>query len=213
MYSKVVLTSLIVVFILAAIMIRIPPLSRKRDVYINGSEQTADMRKPMRYNRNTLRKALAAATTKASGTSYRVFLTSIPSVLSFAVKIVTFVQSIAVIALLISTHTPLFQWIGIPVIPYLELMQLPNAQEIAPATLVGIAEIALPVMIAGQAIAPVSIFFVIVLSTVQIIFFTESANAMMQSDLGLTFVQLVVIFLIRTVIAIPIVAGFAHLLF
>ena len=49
--------------------------------------------------------------------------------------------------------------------------------------------------------------------TVQIIFFTESANAMMQSDLGLTFVQLVVIFLIRTVIAIPIVAGFAHLLF
>ena len=93
-------------------------------------------------------------------------------------------------------------------------MQLPNAQEIAPATLVGIAEIALPVMtIAGQAIAPVSIFFVIVLSTVQIIFFTESANAMMQSDLGLTFVQLVVIFLIRTVIAIPIVAGFAHLLF
>lgn len=214
MYSKVVLTSLIVVFILAAIMIRIPPLSRKRDVYVNGSEQTADMRKPMRYNRNTLRKALAAATTKASGTSYRVFLTSIPSVLSFAVKIVTFVQSIAVIALLISTHTPLFQWIGIPVIPYLELMQLPNAQEIAPATLVGIAEIALPVMtIAGQAIAPVSIFFVIVLSTVQIIFFTESANAMMQSDLGLTFVQLVVIFLIRTVIAIPIVAGFAHLLF
>ena len=214
MYSKVVLTSLIVVFILAAIMIRIPPLSRKRDVYINGSEQTADMRKPMRYNRNTLRKALAAATTKASGTSYRVFLTSIPSVLSFAVKIVTFVQSIAVIALLISTHTPLFQWIGIPVIPYLELMQLPNAQEVAPATLVGIAEIALPVMtIAGQAIAPVSIFFVIVLSTVQIIFFTESANAMMQSDLGLTFVQLVVIFLIRTVIAIPIVAGFAHLLF
>ena len=214
MYSKVVLTSLIVVFILAAIMIRIPPLSRKRDVYVNGSEQTADMRKPMRYNRNTLRKALAAATTKASGTPYRVFLTSIPSVLSFAVKIVTFVQSIAVIALLISTHTPLFQWIGIPVIPYLELMQLPNAQEVAPATLVGIAEIALPVMtIAGQAIAPVSIFFVIVLSTVQIIFFTESANAMMQSDLGLTFVQLVVIFLIRTVIAIPIVAGFAHLLF
>ena len=67
--------------------------------------------------------------------------------------------------------------------------------------------------IAGQAIAPMSVFFVIVLSTVQIIFFTESANAMMQADMGLKFGELVLIFLIRTVIAIPIVALFAHLLF
>lgn len=62
-------------------------------------------------------------------------------------------------------------------------------------------------------IAPMSIFFVIVLSTVQIIFFTESANAMMQSDLNLKFPELVLIFLIRTLIAIPIVAVFAHVLF
>ena len=91
---------------------------------------------------------------------------------------------------------------------------MPDAAVIAPATLVGIAEIALPVMtIAGMNIAPMSIFFVIVLSTVQIIFFTESANAMMQSDLNLKFLELVLIFLIRTLIAIPIVAVFAHVLF
>ena len=65
--------------------------------------------------------------------------------------------------------------------------------------------------IAGMNIAPMSIFFVIVLSTVQIIFFTESA--MMQSDLNLKFPELVLIFLIRTLIAIPIVAVFAHVLF
>ena len=75
---------------------------------------------------------------------------------------------------------------------------MPDAVAIAPATLVGIAEIALPVMtIAGMEIAPMSIFFVIVLSTVQIIFFTESANAMMQTDLDLKFPELVVIFLIQ----------------
>lgn len=99
-------------------------------------------------------------------------------------------------------------------IPYLKLMQLPDATAIAPATLVGIAEIALPALtIAGQNIAPMSVFFVIVLSTVQIIFFTESANAMMQSDMGLKFLELVLIFVIRTIIAIPIVAIFAHMLF
>ena len=176
--------------------------------------QTAAMRKSQRYSRDTLRKAVTAATTKASSAPYSVLVTSIPSVLSFAVKIVTFVEALATIALMISTYTPFFDWIGIPMIPYLELCQLPDAAAIAPATLVGIAEIALPVMtIAGQNIAPISIFFVIVLSTVQIIFFTESANAMMQSDLGLKFWELVLIFLIRTLIAIPIVAVFAHLLY
>jgi len=36
---------------------------------------------------------------------------------------------------------------------------------------------------------------------------------MMQSDLNLKFPELVLIFLIRTLIAIPIVAVFAHVLF
>ena len=93
-------------------------------------------------------------------------------------------------------------------------MQIPDAAAVAPSCLVGIAEIALPCMlIAGQTLQPVSIFFVIVLSTVQIIFFTESANAMMQSDMNLKLPELVLIFIIRTVIAIPIVALFANLLY
>lgn len=214
MYGKVVVSSLLVVFILAAIVIRIPPLSLKKDQYCNGVAQTKEMRRPGRYTRDIWKGAVAAATTKASKTPNQVFLTSIPGVLSFTVKIVTFVQALATLALLLSCYTPFFEWIGKPMIPYLELMRLPDAEIIAPATLVGIAEIALPVMtIAGQSIAPISIFFVIVLSTVQIIFFTESGNAMMQSDLGLKFPELVLIFLIRTLIAIPIVAAIAHILF
>ena len=43
MYGKVVLTSLIVVFILAFIVIRIPPLSRRKDRYVNGTEQTLSL--------------------------------------------------------------------------------------------------------------------------------------------------------------------------
>lgn len=214
MYSKVVLASLIVTFILAVVVIRIPPLSRKKDMYKNGAKQTAQMRRSSRYTTDIFKKALAASTTKASNTPCSVLITAIPDVVSFAVKIVVYVQAIAVISLLVSTYTPFFTWLGTPMIPYLRLMQLPDAVAIAPATLVGIAEIALPALtIAGQNIAPMSVFFVIVLSTVQIIFFTESANAMMQSDMGLKFFELVFIFLIRTIIAIPIVAIFAHMLF
>ena len=134
--------------------------------------------------------------------------------MSFALKIVSFVMSIATVSLFLCWYTPIFTWIGMPMIPYLQLCQMPDAAVIAPATLVGCAEIALPVMtIAGQQISEMAIFFVIVLSTVQIIFFTESANAMMKADMGLKFGQLIVIFLIRTVIAIPIVSLFAHIIY
>ena len=214
MYGNAVLVSLITVFILAVIVIRIPPLSKKKSQYKNGVAQTAEMRKAGKYDSKIFKKAIAAATTKASNAKYSVFITSIEDVLAFALKVVTFVQALTVLSMLISTYTPAFEWIGKPMVPYLKLMGLENAEAIAPATLVGIAEIALPVMtIAGQTIAPASIFFVIVLSTVQIIFFTESANAMLQSDAGLSVGQLVFIFILRTVIAVPIVALFAKLLY
>lgn len=214
MYGTVILSSLLIVFILAAIVIRIPPLSLKKNEYFNGMEQTPEMRKYKKDENGIVKKALGASTTKVSGTPFDVFIKAIPDVLSFALKIVTFVMSIAVISLWLSEYTPLFDWIGMPMIPYLNLVQMPDAAAIAPACLVGIAEIFLPVLtIAGMEIAPMSIFFVIVLSTVQIIFFTESANAMMQSDMGLKFPELVLIFLIRTIIAIPIVSVFAHIFY
>lgn len=214
MYGNAVLFSLLTVFILAVIVIRIPPLSKKKNQYRNGTMQSAEMRKPGKYDSKIFKRAITAATTKASGTEYKVFLTAFGDVFSFALKVVTFVQALTVLSMLISTYTPAFEWIGKPMVPYLKLMGLENAEAIAPATLVGIAEIALPVMtIAGQTIAPASVFFVIVLSTVQIIFFTESANAMLQSDAGLKFGELILIFLIRTIIAVPIVALFAKLLY
>ena len=214
MYGNAVLISLLTVFILAIIVIRIPPLSRKKEQFRNGTMQTPEMKRPGKYDSKIFKKAIAAATTKASGTEYKVFLTAFEDVFSFALKVVSFVQALTVISMLISTYTPAFDLIGKPMVPYLKLMGLENAEAIAPATLVGIAEIALPVMtIAGQTIAPASVFFVIVLSTVQIIFFTESANAMLQSDAGLSVGQLVMIFIIRTVIAVPIVALFAKLLY
>lgn len=64
MYGKVVISSLVIVFILAAIVIRIPPLSMKKDRYYNGVEQTDAMRKSSKYSRDTMKKAVAASTTR-----------------------------------------------------------------------------------------------------------------------------------------------------
>ena len=125
-----------------------------------------------------------------------------------------FILSIATLALLLATYTPVFDYLGVVVEPLIQLMQLPDAHAIAPTVLVAIAEIALPaIIISGADVSPMAIFFVCTLSTVQIIFFTESANAMLESSIPLSVKDLVVIFLVRTLLAIPLVALATHLIF
>lgn len=127
---------------------------------------------------------------------------------------VAYVISISVISLIIATYTLIFTWLGTPVAPILKIFQIPNAVEIAPAVLVTKAELAMPVIIiSGQNVAPMAVFFICVLSAVQIIFFTESANAMLESDIPLGFWDLILIFFVRTIIAIPLVALAAQLIF
>ncbi len=214
LYPQVVLTSFIITFILAAIVIRIPPISKKKTVYANGKVQNIHEKKEDEFKGNLISKAFALALKTASGLTIKTVYIALWEALKFAQKIVAYVITIATVTMLITHYTSLFTWLGKPMIPLLQLLGMPNAAEIAPSTIVGIAEIALPVMLlAGKDIALQSVFFIIVLSTVQIIFFTESAQAMLQSGIPVTALDLVIIFLERTIIAMPMVALAAHLLF
>lgn len=214
MYGNAVLVSLICTFILAAIVIRIWPLSKKPNTYIDGSVQTEEMRKPGKYNKETLPNAWVAGLTKARDGSVSVLYRCIPDVLGFTLKIMAFVVAVGAIVLWLGYYTPVFQWLGVPMVPYLKLCQIPDAAVVAPSTLIGITEVLLPSMlIAGKDISECAIFFVCVLSTVQIIFFDESANAMLASDVEFSTWELVAIFLIRTLIAIPLVSIFAHIFY
>lgn len=213
LYALVVITSFVVTFVLAAICARIPPLSGKKDIYIDGTVQMPQDRIPRKIE-HRFNSAVEAGIKRSKELNFKIFMGTLWSAITFTQKIVAYVVSIAIIALLFAEHTQLFTWLGKPIIPLLELLRIPNADVIAPATLVGIAEIALPViMISGKGVAEQSVFFITVLSSVQIIFFTESANAMLESVIPVTVVDLIICFLVRTAIAIPILAVVSHMLF
>lgn len=213
LYAQVVATSFVVTFIMAAICVRIPPLSWKKDIYCDGREQTeADRATPSLENR--FQVAVKAGIERSKELNFKVFMQTLWSAITFTQVIVAYVVSIAIIALLLAEHTPVFTWLGMPMIPLLKLLQMPNAAEIAPATLIGIAELALPVIVvSGKGIAIKSVFFITVLSSVQIIFFTESANAMLESEIHVTVGELIFCFIVRTLVAIPILALISHMLF
>ncbi|CAO1669060.1 YjiH family protein [Salinicola sp. NYA28a] len=189
-----IIVSFLINFTLAALMVRIPPLSRKLDVYYQGNTQTAEDIKGNNEG-HILARACSAAAAHAAQTRPEVFYKGFWEAITFAQKIVAFILAIATLALLLATYTPVFDYLGVIFEPLLHLMQLPDAAQIAPTVLVSIAEIALPaIIISGADVSPMAIFFVCTLSTIQIIFFTESANAMLESSIPLTVIDLLIIF-------------------
>lgn len=85
---------------------------------------------------------------------------------------------------------------------------------VAPSLPVGIAEMFLPVLIIANKINEIpemSRFFICVVSMVQIIFFSETGTVMLTTKLPVKFKELVLLFFMRTLIAMPFAALAAHL--
>lgn len=213
LYSEVVLGAFIATFLLAVIMIRIPPLCHKENTYIDGTLQTLAQRIPEKYSSHTFTDAVHDGIEKASRTRMNVFWEQLKNSFIFGVKVNAFIMSLSVICLLLTNFTPVADWIAIPMVPVLRLFGLADAEKIAASSLVGIFALSLPAtLIKGKAVATASAFFIVVLSTSQIIFFTESANAMLESDIPVNFWDLVKLFFIRTAILIPVVALLSRIL-
>lgn len=213
-FAEVVISALLISFVMPIITIRIPPLSRKRDIYYDGTVQTDEERKPEKYHSDTFSQAVDIAVEKSSTTSLAIFWTTFVNSLKIAIKISTFVVSLSVICLAIAHYTPFVKYIGMPVVPILEFLQIPDAETIAPATLVGIFALSLPAtLLKGTGVAAMAAFYIVVLSTAQVVFFTESANAILDSEIPLGFWELIIVFIVRTIILIPLVAIPTHIIF
>lgn len=211
-YSQIVLSAFILVFIVAAIIIRIPPISKKKDVFYDGRVQTPEEREAGRYDKYVFKEATEAGIEKAADVGIAAFGQGFRSAFQFALKVPAYIVSLSVICLAIANFTPFARYLGLPVEPILRLLKLPDAAIIAPTVLADFLAMSLPAtLIAGKGVADISGFFVILLSTTQIIFFTESANAMLNSEMPLSFWDLVIIFLERTIILMPMVALIAHI--
>ena len=130
-----------------------------------------------------------------------IFLTMMPAAMT-----------IEFLALVAYEHTPLLKWLTAPFIPVLELLRVPEAVAVAPGLVVGLFDQFVPAIIAGSIEAPVAQFVLAGLSVTQLIFFAESAILITRSEIPLSVPQLVAIFAIRTVIALPLLTLLAHLI-
>ena len=93
----------------------------------------------------------------------------------------------------------------------LSALGVPEAFAAAPATLVGFTDMFIPALLITGIQSVKTKFVIGVLSLVQIIYLTEVGTIIIKSEIPLNLWKLFVVFMERTIIAIPLIVLFANL--
>lgn len=204
---------LLVCLICAWVTPKLPPLSWIPDTYFKDGKSALSEAVPSQYSRlgwavhRTLTIGAAAPSPQAS------LQRGVVSMLELFLTMMPAAMTIQFSALVLYEHTPVFQWLTFPFIGLLELMQVPEAVKVAPGLVVGLLDQFVPAIIAGTVDSALSKFVLAGLSVTQLIFFAESAILITRSPIPLSVPQLVMIFFVRTAIALPLLVLIGHWLF
>ncbi|WP_188206419.1 YjiH family protein [Alkalibacillus aidingensis] len=203
--------TVVVACLVAAIIIpRIPPLSRKDETYFEEVGKQINESNPRGIS--PVKWGWIQALNKAShakGLSDQ-FKNGIKTVMDIWLGLIPLVMSLGAIALIIVEFTPIFQVLSYPLIPLLELMNIPEASIAAPAMLVGFADMFLPAVIGSGIESELTRFVVGALSITQIIYMSEIGVLILRSNIPLKLHELFIIFVQRTVITLPIIVLIAQ---
>ncbi|NFQ37029.1 YjiH family protein, partial [Clostridium sporogenes] len=191
--------------IVAAILIpRIPPLSKKPDTYLNGGESKNSEVLPEGYTPFTwgLEKAVAKAKSNTDATNF--IKNGLKNVLDMLLGVTPVVMGMGTSALILAEYTPIFKWLGVPFIPILNLLKIPEATLASQTIIVGFADMFLPSVIGGAIIqSEMTRFIIACLSVTQLIYISEVGGLLLGSKIPITLKDLFIIFLERTLVTLP----------
>ena len=201
--------------IVAAVIVpRIYPLSKKKDTYYNGKTNKIDESIPEGYT--SLSWGYEQAITKARKNSSikEFFADGAKNVLDMWVGVLPVVMCMATIALIIATYTPLFKILGVPFIPILQLLQVPEAVQASQTLVVGFADMLLPSVVASTTItSEMTRFIVAAVSVTQLVYMSEVGGVLLGSKIPVNIKELIIIFIERALITLPVIVLIANFIY
>ncbi|WP_294156107.1 YjiH family protein [uncultured Clostridium sp.] len=209
-YLTVTLTGIIA----AIIVPRIPPLSRKSNTYIDGSSPKNDIDDiPDGYNTFAygLEKAIEKAESSSSIKSF--FIDGIKNVVDMWLGVLPIVMAMGGIALIIAEYTSFFEVLGTPFIPLLNLLGVPEAAAASQTLVVGFADMFIPSVLASTITSEMTRFIVACISITQLIYMSEVGGLLLGSKIPVKLTDLILIFLERTLVSLPIIVLCANIIF
>ena len=201
--------------IVAAIIVpRLPPLSRKQDLLITGEVRNKDNETiPQGFSSFTwgMKKAVEKASLVKNPLS--VLEDGIKNAIDMVFGVLPVIMSIGTLGLVISEYTPVFEYLGMPFIPLLELLQIPEAEAASKTMVVGFTDMFLPSILAASIDNDMTRFVIAALSLTQLIYLSEVGALLLGSKVPVTLWELFLIFILRTLVTLPVIACMAHLFF
>ncbi|WP_432664829.1 nucleoside recognition domain-containing protein [Wukongibacter baidiensis] len=199
-------------FFSVTIMTRIPPLSKISDKYYVENENNVEEKIP--EGTSKLKFAVLQGMKRAEKAESPVVLikNAVLLILNLFVTLVPIVMFLGVLAMTVIEYTPVFDWLAIPFEYYLKLLGVPEASAAAPATIVGFADMFIPVLISSGIASTKTKFIIGVLTLTQIVFMSEMGAYVLVSKIPLKFRDLLIIFIEKTIILIPIIVLLANIM-
>ncbi len=208
------LTVLLCGVVLAFIMPRIYPLAGKEDTHIDGRPLDLEAEKyPENYNAVTHGLENALNTASKNRSIGKFFTDGIKNVIDMYIGVAPVVLAFGTIALMLAEYTSVFTILGKPFEPLLMLFGIPEAAAAAQTMVVGFADMFLPSILGASIESEMTRFFIATMSVTQLIYMSEVGGLLLGSKIPVNIKDLVVIFLLRTLISFPIIAVVAHIFF
>ena len=144
--------------VLAIIIARIPPISRIPDTYREKTGKQLNEEVP--DEKNVFAYAVEMSCARAEKFSLRTVLSGgFEVVMGMLFDLIPIVAAWGTIALIIATYTPVFKWLSYPMGMYMSLFGVEEAFAVAPATLVGFADMFIPaLLITGIASVKIEVY-------------------------------------------------------
>lgn len=202
----------VVSILLAVIMPRIWPLRGMKDEYLAGVGK--QINEEVEVGSSVFGQAVERASIRADKTTAnQVINTGLSNWLSIFMDLIPVIMAWGTLALIVAFQTPIFDWLSLPFAWFLYLLRVPGAFDYAPATIIGFIDMYVPALLLGDETYFETRFVLGALSIVQIIYMAETGILILKSKMPLNIWHLVIIFLMRTIIALPIIVLMARLLF
>ncbi|MFC3093365.1 YjiH family protein [Alteromonas sediminis] len=195
----------------AMILPRIPPLSTKSNEYLTQlSHPDRDDAHLSVHNRALQRAYVRAKSAPGPTNIARSIGINISDIWLGMVPACAFM---ATAFLAMAEYTDFFKTIAIPVMALLSLLQVESADVAGVSVVIGFADNFLPALIAADIESEATRFVIAVVSVGQLIFLSEVGILLLQSAIPLKILDLLLIYILRTIVILPVAIIAANLLF
>ena len=190
--------------ICAVIMVRLPPLCNIENSYFPPSGKKSPVEKEP--DKNILLRATQNAMKRAEHAPHPLEMIKFSwyGTISVIFGVLAPSMAIGTCTIILLTQTPVFNILSYPIYFLLELFSFPDAKIASAGFIIGFLDQFMPALVASGSENELVKFILAGLAVTQLIYMSEVGLVILRSSLPLKFRDLIIIFLLRSIISFPI---------